>query len=119
MLISLPSVCETPFLVEREEFINGYPVYSGLMVCPICRKIWATLSLETGEYKLFHEARTIPCEKHPEACHPDLRPVAGSLLDNFTANGYDGPLLDELPEPLVRREFELHMKSLLIKEMNL
>ena len=118
MTIKLPSVCETGFLVERDDYLNGYPVYSGLMVCPVCKKIWAELSLETGEYKLFHEARSIPCEKHPEACHPDLRPVAGSLLDNPTANGYDTGLLEALPEPLLEREFRLTMSSILSKEFS-
>src|SRR6266850_1649803 len=83
--------------IDREDHCNGYPVYSGLFVCPICCRIWAKLSIESGEYKLFHEARTIPCEKHPEGCHPDLRPFAGSLLDNPSINGWDTELLRALP----------------------
>lgn len=94
--------------VQREALSNGYPVYSGLMVCPICCRLWAKLIMED---QAFFEARSIPCEQHASACHPDLRPVAGSLLDNPTANGYDEPLLQALPEDLLRREFDLHLKA--------
>ena len=104
------------FDLEREDSCDGYPVFPGVMFCPICCSIWARLYYQ-GEN--LYEPRMIPCEAHAAACHPDLRPVAGSLIDNPTINGYDKPLLEALPEVLLRREFELHMKSLLIKEMNL
>lgn len=102
----------------REASCEGYPIYSGVMFCPVCCQIWAKLTMETGEFSLFHEARTIPCSKHPQACHEDLRPVAGSLLDNPTANGYDIPLLEALPPDLLEREFRLTMSSLLTKEIS-
>lgn len=97
------------FECSREEFSGGYPVYSGLMVCPVCALIWAKLTMV--ETLGFYEARSIPCADHPQACHPDLRPVAGSLLDNPTCNGYDSPLLEAMPEYLLRREFDLHLKA--------
>lgn len=102
-----PDVAES-WALERESHSQGYPIYSGVMVCPFCVSIWARLTIQ-GE--AFHEARSIPCRRHPEACHPDLRPVAGSLLDNPTANGIDEPLLDSLPPDLLRREFDLHLKA--------
>src|ERR1700678_662890 len=105
--------------LDREDHSNGYPIFNGVMYCPVCCKIWAWLAyLEGGDLSLS-EPRMIPCDQHPEACHPDLRPVAGSLIDNPTANGYDVPLLEALPESLLRREFELHMKSSLIQELGL
>jgi hypothetical protein len=103
--------------VEREDHFNGYPVYNGCLFCPECTKIWARLIWnEAPPFGYLVEPRSIPCEAHPTACHPDLRPVAGSLLDNPTINGYDVPLLNALPEFLILREFLLHMKSLLAQE---
>lgn len=99
---------------EREDYVRGCPVYSAILVCPICFDVWARLDMDGQP---FHEARSAPCHVHPEACHPDLRPVAGSLLDNCTCNGYDYELLAALPEPLLRREFSLTMSSLLTKEI--
>lgn len=105
--VFLPDLSES-WLVKREDFVGGYPVYSGLLVCPLCKEIWCRLSMEGCE---FHEARNAPCAQHPDACHPDLRPVAGSLLDNLTINGYDTALLQALPEALLRREFDLTLRS--------
>src|SRR6266849_624663 len=105
-----PDIAET-WLVSREDSIRGYPAYSGVMFCPVCCLIWAKLTIETGEFTLFRGARTIPCEKHSQACHEDRRPVAGSLLDNPTANGIDEPLLAALPPDLLKREFDLHLKA--------
>lgn len=102
-----PDLCES-WWFSREDHCGGYPVYSGLLICPICLKTWARLTLDGID---FHEARTAPCQAHSAACHPDLRPVAGSLLDNPTINGYDSVMLDVLPEQLLRREFDLHLKA--------
>lgn len=99
---------EDPVEVHRESFERGYPVYSGVLVCPRCATIWAKLTVPD---RPFYEARTVPCEQHPEGCHEDLRPVAGSLLDNSTVNGYDRGLLEALPPALVEREFYLHLTS--------
>jgi hypothetical protein len=102
-----PDLCQC-WSLSRDPFSQGYPVYSGLMVCPECCQIWAKLTIE-GEP--FYEARSIPCVNHPTHSHPDLRPVPGSLLDNPTCNGIDESLLAALPEDLLRREFDLHLKA--------
>jgi len=115
LLVSVNLKGATPVLLDHESFLNGYPYYSGAMICPVCLDIWATLAVE-GQG--FFELRCIPCEHHSDACHLDLRPVAGSLLDNPNCNGWDTELLELLPEALVKREFSLHLNSLLLKEIN-
>lgn len=102
---------------------KGYPIYGGMMVCPYCGRTWATLSwqdLPPGEFAP-REVRGFPCEScscfEPRCLHPDLRPVGGSLLDNPTVGGYNVALLEALPEPLLRREFELTLSSPFYKEI--
>jgi hypothetical protein len=103
-----PDVAEV-WSCDRDPFSQGYPVQSGLFICPECCHLWAKLTLakETN----FYEARSIPCHRHPSYSHPDLRPVPGSILDNPSCNGIDLPLLMSMPEDLLRREFDLHLKA--------
>jgi len=101
---------------ECESHSRGYPIYAGMMVCPYCGRTWATLSWQ-DQSSVFEprEVRGFPCELcsslEPQTLHPDLRPVGGSLLDNHTVGGYNVALLEALPEPLLRREFELTLSS--------
>lgn len=95
--------------ILRPRLLNGYPLYGAVLVCPVCCQLWCRLALSTS--LAFHEARTAPCIDHDAACHPDLRPVAGSILDNQTCNTWDYDLLERLPEDLLRREFVLHMHT--------
>lgn len=112
----------TPLLLEHEEFSNGYPVYSGVFVCPICLTPWAALEWLGPDFQIIRassrEVRGLLCsscfqEHGTRFLHPDISPVAGSILHNPTLNNWDQALLNELPEVLVRREFELTMSSLL------
>lgn len=95
-------------VVERPAFLRGCPVYSGAFICPVCLEIWAKILVE-GQSSF--ECRGVPCENHPQACHPILRPVAGSILDNPTCNGWDTDLLEALPPEVLRHELSLHIKA--------
>jgi len=102
------------FVLMVEPFSGGYPVYSGLMVCPVCEAVWARLVWSSLLDKPYKEIRGFMCyscaAENPHYLHPDLRPVGGSLLDNPTTGGVNYALLDAMPEVLVRREFQLHLE---------
>ena len=93
--------------VQREGFSEGYQIYSGMLLCPICRTKWAELQIY-GDH--VYEPRMVSCV----ACDwsDDLHPVPGSLLPNdTTSSGVDWALLDVLPAELLRREFDLTLKA--------
>jgi hypothetical protein len=105
------------FLIEREDFCNGYPVYSGSFFCTVCLTEWARLTWEEDAGNIpirTYEIRGLVCtscvKNARRALHPDLSPVPGSLGHNTTLNNYDVTLLEDLPEPLIKREFALHME---------
>lgn len=114
MILYVPDPENPPFKgiwgVKREDFCLGYPVYSGVLVCPLCCQPWARL---TAEGCPAHEPRMVSCTDcqwhHPG--YEFLHPVPGSLIDNPTIGGVDWPLLDVLPEVLLRREFLLTLKA--------
>lgn len=104
--------------VERErswpsEFGGGGWQFaqSVAFVCPVCLKQWAVLH--------FHQDREIfvqssYCRQHtPEERHrlwkADRPYVPGSLFPNYVI---DRPLLAALPRPLLKREFELHLRRM-------
>src|SRR5208282_1061385 len=103
------SCCWEVFEVERPEVLRGYLVQSSVRYCPDCRRIWATI--ECGG---FSEAHTVNCELCARYCHPDLLPVPGSILDTpRLSDGFDDGLLKVLPERLLEREYQLHIKAAL------
>lgn len=102
--------CRT-YAITREAFSwregeGGWPIHAGAMICPVCLRLWATLSIE-GEHS--HELRGVSCE----TCQwrDEFHPVPGSLLDNDTCNGIDWGLIEALPPELLRREFDLTLKA--------
>jgi hypothetical protein len=77
---------------------------SWALFCPGCHKIWAWTVFE-GDSLIY--PGTAFCEECPSN-EPEL--VSGSL---FLWHGcIDAALLAALPEPLLRREFMLHLKQL-------
>lgn len=97
--------------LEREESCLGYPVYSGLLVCPICRQIWAELYIKDSE---IFQPRMVSCTQCNWKGRPGsewLNPVPGSLIDNPTVGGIDWPMLDALPPDLLKREFLLTLSA--------
>lgn len=113
-------LCRYTTDIEREPFSNGYPVYQGAFICPVCLRVWARISrlFNLPEDPLtFHqgryEIRSVLCEEVycSTFWDPILHPFPGSILDNPTMNGVDWGLIDHLPDILLRREFDLHMAA--------
>ena len=98
-----------PVTITRDDTCNGYPIYSKILVCPVCCHTWAKLTFLGDRY---WSPSGIPCELHPEAWDQILRPVPGSILDSPWMPGIDLPLLRSLPHQLLLREFQLHLRSL-------
>lgn len=97
----------TGFSVERPEYTSdGYPVYSRLLVCPMCCSVWAKLTVPG---KSWHRPEAATCQ----FCQDPLeRSVPGSLLSyTIPCSGVDTDLLDVMPEQFLRREFNLTMKA--------
>lgn len=110
--INLQSDFSGEWSIERPEFSwregeGGWPVYARALVCPHCLTVWARLTI-IGQFRYCVEGTT--CLKCMDfTSEPTEFP--GSILDNYTCNGTDWGLIDALPEPLLRREFELHLRS--------
>ena len=107
-------VARVSFTFKCETHSGGYPIYPGVMICPVCLRQWASIKWADFIPGQYQEVRGFMCYScalaHPEHLHPDLRPVGGSLLDNPTVNGVNYALLDAMPEVLLRREFVLHLE---------
>lgn len=81
------------------------------MVCPICRQIWAELEIEGSKVFQPRMVSCVQCNWKGSPGYEWLNPVAGSLLDNWTAHGVDWSLLDALPPELLEREFLLTLAA--------
>jgi hypothetical protein len=95
--------------IEREHAFNDQHnvAVSQLLICPRCHKTWAKLEFD-GDRCAWPVAQF--CENCNE---PDeWIPVPGSLLNEEGWGIIDDSLLAALPEELVRREFNLHIKAL-------
>lgn len=77
---------------------------SYLVLCPWCGDCWARL-VGSDTSMWFH--RHVPCERDSAAAFAYGCLVGGSLLEVG-----DPELLDQLPKPLLLREFQLTMNSL-------
>lgn len=89
---------------EREP--RGYQyAHSVALICPRCLTKWAVLSFGDAEHHVQGAwcARCLPADP---GFHPGT--VPGSILGGWI---FDQPLLEALPEHLLRREFELHLKE--------
>lgn len=89
----------------------GYVARSHCLFCPKCERVWAHLRLIGQDGK--HAACTWPVAQSCAQCQvitPWL-PVPGSLLVEEGWGVIDLELLWALPEPLLRREFDLHLKA--------
>lgn len=100
-------ICE----FERDKFTwsegrGGYPVVSKAIVCPICLQVWARMPIISNS--IFYSLEGISCINCGRSTWRN--PVPGSLLDSTMTNDIDWSLIELLPEPLLRREFLLHLK---------
>lgn len=91
---------------ERDEARGGFWIGSRAKVCPSCLSIWALMQTERdpvyGVDSQFCEVCRV------EYCNG----VPGSLLDDRQSWTVDWDLIRYLPEPLLRREFELHVRMI-------
>lgn len=99
------------FAIHREHSFGrpgeppGYLAKSHCLFCPRCQRLWATLAIQ-GEFLIWPVAQTCSeCQISDE-----WMPVPGSLLAEEGFGVIDLELLWALPEPLLRREFDLHLK---------
>jgi hypothetical protein len=98
--------------IQRDEFscregFGGWPVYSRALICPYCLRCWAQLRVTTQDYFSLEPVSCLQCNRSTE-----LNPIPGSLLDSQICNGIDWGLIDVLPEPLLRREFNLTLEAI-------
>lgn len=108
-ILSLP-----PFEVQREwSWVSTPPdgwsiARSYAYICPVCLKQWAVTLLEGDQEYVIQAAY---CERHHPANWNPTWCVPGSILVGH-GDYLDWPLLDVLPEELLRREFNLAMKEI-------
>lgn len=95
------------FFVHREHAFGGdtHVACSEVLICPQCGQIWARL-------KFLDDSEVWPRPQTCELCtyRDDWLPVPGSLLVEEGYGVIDDALLTSLPDPLVIREFNLHLK---------
>ena len=93
--------------IEKLKWQNGYLLRSRLLICPRCRATWATVLVD-GDLDAFPvTAGCYPCNWSNE-----LFNIPGSILWSTETNELtDWTLLEALPETLVKRELELHVKA--------
>lgn len=90
-----------------------------LLVCPVCQQTWAILEyLQREDWLLPIPAVCKECPFPPALAGIPGR-VPGSLLIDYNSAGcIDWSLLERLPEPLLRREFDLHLAWFTRQESN-
>lgn len=76
---------------------TGYALF-----CPSCGEVWAKLTVhgEDGMLKVF-DVWLVSCQRHP-----DQHNVPGSVLAGHLIH-----LLGDMPDAVVRQEFEVHMEA--------
>jgi hypothetical protein len=102
------SLTKECFKFEREHSYNNQlnVAHSRVLVCPVCVASWAVIKIE-GSSMVWPEAQL--CAYCGVA--DEWMPVPGSLLVEEGWGVIDDSLLEALPEVLLRREFELHLKT--------
>ena len=79
---------------------------SHILVCPACTRVWALLQF-LDEPFAWPRAAFCGCVHHADEWHP----VPGSLLCEEGYGTIDDSLLSALPDSLIQREFQLHLKA--------
>ena len=86
----------------------GWPVHSIMLVCPYCRRVWASL---TAEGQREHRPTPAPCSTFCASKEELFTP--GSILSNlWLPEARDWDLLNRLPQILLQREARLHLEYL-------
>lgn len=96
------------FDIERppiDEARGGFHIGSRAKVCPHCLELWAYMKAESDPIFGIESQSCSSCSREY------LLGVPGSLLDDRLSWTVDWDLIRYLPERLLRREFELHVKA--------
>lgn len=90
---------------------NGWhQAHSYCLVCPGCLRVWAEVRLDSDPWCYAVPGFCEECQSPPETHW--LLGVKGSILLEEGLGNVDLPLLDALPEELLRREFRIHLQAL-------
>ena len=96
----------------KENPLSWDYAHSLAWICPICLKQWAVLHFEGDPETTPRAAYCAKCQPLPEIAQFRGRVcIPGSIFGSGTYN-IDLPLLEVLPEPLLRREFELTLRQM-------
>jgi hypothetical protein len=95
-------ICREPSFGNEDHVVVSWAFF-----CPLCQTIWAK-HLILGDLKVWPRAQF--CEECPE--WDTWHPVPGSLLLEEGIGLIDESLLESLPEELIKREFNLHMRAI-------
>lgn len=96
--------------INREPFAwclgrGGWPLYNTVVICPVCLRHWLRFQLEDHP-----RAWTCWCWSC-QSCTAERTEFPGTLLEIPGTGAFDEVLLEALPEQLLRREFEIHLKA--------
>lgn len=84
--------------------------YSRIWVCPHCANIWAVLKCGSN---WCYRPVPIPCLRCPTHPHYGHQLWPGSLLWNWpSGDGFDEVLMNNLPNFLLEREFNIHYQGI-------
>jgi hypothetical protein len=81
--------------------------------CSTCGDCWARVIVQESVFQI----RNVPCERHERSGVFDWSSTPGSILvtpgvtSNMLGQMFWAAALDYLPEPVLRREFNLAMKN--------
>lgn len=85
---------------------RGFHISSIAKVCPKCLRMWAILDIG-GTYSIQGQF----CQRC-SFTYDLYGAVPGSLLDDYSSQTVDWDLIRYLPEELLKREFDLHVRTL-------
>jgi len=100
--------------VHRKHSFGGDPptheAKSHALFCPSCHIVWAVLRF-VGEEEVWPVGQFCQLHQVQRTRKSEWCPVPGSILVEEGWGVIDEALLFALPEPLLRREFDLHIKA--------
>lgn len=105
--------CSASYRISRSHSFGhpgqppGHVAKSHCLVCPGCQRVWAKLVLDQEPFLVW------PVAQFCSDCQITTTwlPVPGSLLVEEGFGVIDRELLWALPAPLLRREFDLHLRA--------
>jgi hypothetical protein len=91
---------------------SGFTVYSFAKVCPKCLRVWAIAQQPETGFSIEGAWCRNCGNLIDHRILPHYARVPGSLLDSCATQRVEWALLEFLPEPLLQREFMIHLKVL-------